>query len=94
MKPTLSLTALLEEILSHFRKQEKGISEKSGQEGLQYAFEGYVQDVKLTQQQKAYRSQCKIEQPPHLAVETDDVKQGRSLFTVKITIKSMCIQYT
>ncbi len=56
------------------------ISDKCRQKGLQYAFEGYIQDVNVTRKEinkikieaVAYRSQGKTEPPHHLAIETED----------------------
>lgn len=49
---TLSLSVLPEEILSSFWKDEKAISSRSRQSSWWYVFERYIQDIKLTQQQK------------------------------------------
>ncbi len=63
----LSLTELHGEILCNFWKNKISISDRSRQKGLQYAVEGYIQAVRVTQQgndlkkinieAKAYRSQ-------------------------------------
>ncbi len=63
----LSLTELPGEILCNFWKNKKVISDRSRQKGLQYAVEGYIQAVRVTQQEndvkkknieaKAFRSQ-------------------------------------
>lgn len=56
------------------------ISDRSRQKGPQYAFEGYIQDVNMTQNEVnkikieaiAYRSQGKTGLPHHLVIETED----------------------
>ncbi len=63
----MSLTELPGEILCNFWKNKKVISDRSRQKGLQYAAEGHIQAVRVTQQgnkvkkinieAKAYRSQ-------------------------------------
>jgi hypothetical protein len=42
------LTALPAELLSGFYKAANAVSDRSRQKGLQYAFEGYIQDIKVT----------------------------------------------
>lgn len=49
---TLFLTILPQDILSYLWKYKKAISEGSRLKGLQCVSEGYIQNVKLTQQQK------------------------------------------
>lgn len=73
--PKLLLTALPEEILSNFGKNDKVVSETSRQNGLQYVLcEAYIQDVELTHcknrlsrsiEATVYRSKCKSEMPHH-----------------------------
>ncbi len=46
----LSLTELPGEILCNFWKNKEVISDRSRQKGLQYAAEGYLQAVRVTQQ--------------------------------------------
>lgn len=78
MEPTLSLTALTEEILSNLQKNNKAIAEGSRQKGRQYAFEGCIQDSKLTQQQKQVekytdKADGSLSKNEHqLVVETED----------------------
>lgn len=44
-----AVTALPAEILSNFYKAGNKVSDRSRQKGLQYAFEGYIQDIGETQ---------------------------------------------
>jgi len=41
------LTALPAEMLSNFYKAANKVSDRSRQKGLQYAFEGYIQDIQV-----------------------------------------------
>ncbi len=47
----LSLTKLPGEILCNFWQNKKVISDRSREKGLQYAIEGYIQAVSVTQQE-------------------------------------------
>ncbi|KAG5283867.1 hypothetical protein AALO_G00020410 [Alosa alosa] len=73
------LTALPAELLSNFYKAANKVSDRSRQKGLQYAFEGYIQDIQVKRKEqqgiqieaKAYRSQSKNEPPHILLIETE-----------------------
>jgi len=42
-----AVTALPAEMLSNFYKEANKVSDRNRQKGLQYAFEGYIQDIKV-----------------------------------------------
>jgi len=66
-----AVTALPAEMLSKFYKAANKVSDRSRQKGLQYAFEGYIQDIQVKRNQQkgiqnrgksitlSYRSQSK-----------------------------------